>query len=69
MFAGAGCGVLLLCLHRYLFFGDPLIVSCVAGVMCNLVKLHINMAKVEDFRKIKQVDHDRAHLIINRRDE
>ena len=32
-------------------------------------KLHINMATFEDLRKIKQVGHDRARLIIDRRDE
>ena len=32
-------------------------------------KLHISTAMVEDLRKIKQVGHDRTHLIVDRLDE
>ena len=56
-----------------LYVGEPVDTCryCIAVVVSDMaeVKLHLSTATVEDLRKIKQVGHARAHLIIDRRDE
>ena len=58
------CNILFTQVFACLYVGEPANLSCVAGVVSDIVEgmMH-NTATVEDLKKIKQVGYDRTGIV------